>query len=72
MNLCPANGGDTFAKFNGNDGTYDASVYTFYQDNMQSCTTTEPAIDLTATQFLMWSWREAKRPVSSVDGSYRH
>jgi endoglucanase len=30
-----------------------------FQDNMQSYSTTEPAIDLTATSFLMWSWRMA-------------
>ena len=28
-----------------------------YEDNVQSYSTTEPAIDLTATSFLMWSWR---------------
>jgi endoglucanase len=26
---------------------------------VQSYSTTEPAIDLTATSFLMWSWRMA-------------
>ncbi len=31
------------------------------QDNMQSYSTTEPGIDLTATSFLMWSWRMALR-----------
>ncbi|MGC2636628.1 MAG: glycoside hydrolase family 9 protein [Acidobacteriaceae bacterium] len=69
MNLCPANGGNKFAKFNGNDGAYDPSVYTYYKDNMQSYTTTEPAIDLTATSFLMWSWRHAQRPAFSLNGS---
>jgi endoglucanase len=59
MIACPANGIDTFAEFNGNDGPYDPSQYTYYQDNMQSYTTTEPAVDLTATSFLMWSWRLA-------------
>ena len=62
MNLCPANGGNPFAKFDGNDGAFDPSVYTYYKDNMQSYTTTEPAIDLTATSFLMWSWRMAGHP----------
>lgn len=70
MKLCPANGVDTFAKFNGNDGAYDPSVHTYYQDNMQSYTTTEPAIDLTATSFLMWSWRQAKHPAFAVHGGY--
>jgi endoglucanase len=61
MILCPANGVDTFAQFNGNDGTYNAGAVAVYQDNMQSYSTTEPAIDLTATSFLMWSWRIAGR-----------
>jgi endoglucanase len=62
MILCPANGSDPFKKFNGNPGTYDASQVAVYQDNVQSYSTTEPAIDLTATSFLMWSWRMAQRP----------
>jgi endoglucanase len=61
MILCPANGVDTFAQFNGNDGAYNAGTGAVYQDNMQSYSTTEPAIDLTATSFLMWSWRIAGR-----------
>jgi endoglucanase len=59
MILCPENGADTFAKFNGNDGAFDPSQVSVYRDNMQSYSTTEPAIDLTATSFLMWSWRLA-------------
>jgi endoglucanase len=62
MILCPANGVDTFAIFNGNDGEYNPSQVTVYQDNMQSYSTTEPAIDLTSTSFLMWSWRMAGQP----------
>jgi endoglucanase len=62
MILCPANGVDTFAIFNGNDGKYDPSQLTVYKDNMQSFSTTEPAIDLTSTSFLMWSWRMAGHP----------
>jgi len=62
MVLCPANGADTFRKFNGNDGPFDASQRAVYRDNMQSFTTTEPGIDLTATSFLMWSWRMAGQP----------
>ena len=62
MVLCPANGVDTFRKFNGNDGAFDASQVAVYQDNMQSYSTTEPAIDLTSTSFLMWSWRLAGHP----------
>ena len=62
MIVCPANGVDTFKKFNGNAGAYDASQATLYQDNVQSYSTTEPGIDLTATSFLMWSWRLAQQP----------
>jgi endoglucanase len=53
MNLCPANGGDAFKKFNGNGA--------LFKDNVQSYSTTEPGIDLTATSFLMWSWRLAQQ-----------
>ncbi len=62
MILCPANGVDTFKKFNGNDGAYNASQVAVYRDNVQSYSTTEPAIDLTSTSFLMWSWRMAGHP----------
>jgi len=62
MILCPANGVETFRKFNGNAGAFDASQVAVYRDNMQSYSTTEPAIDLTATSFLMWSWRLAQHP----------
>jgi len=62
MILCPANGVDHFRVFNGNDGAYDPSAVAVYRDNMQSYSTTEPAIDLTATSFLMWSWRLARHP----------
>jgi endoglucanase len=61
MVLCPANGVDTFARFNGNDGAYDPAQTAYFQDNVQSYSTTEPGIDLTATSFLMWSWRLARR-----------
>ncbi|HTT63538.1 MAG TPA: glycoside hydrolase family 9 protein [Bryobacteraceae bacterium] len=63
MKLCPADGSNPFLMFNGNDGPYDASQKAVYRDNVQSYTTTEPAIDLTATSFLMWSWRLTERPV---------
>lgn len=62
MNLCPADGVDTFKKFNGNDGAFEPSSKAVYRDNMQSYSTTEPAIDLTSTSFLMWSWRLAQHP----------
>jgi endoglucanase len=64
---CPANGGNTFKIFNGNDGPYNSSPYTVYKDNVQSYTTTEPAIDLTATSFLIWSWRMAGRPTDKLE-----
>jgi endoglucanase len=62
MILCPANGKDTFKKFNGNDGAFNRSQVAVYRDNVQSYSTTEPAVDLTATSFLMWSWRLAGHP----------
>jgi endoglucanase len=62
MTLCPANGVDTFKQFNGNAGAFDASQRAVYRDNTQSYSTTEPGIDLTATSFLMWSWRLAQHP----------
>jgi len=63
MNLCPADGVDTFRKFNGNDGSFGTAQVAIYRDNMQSYSTTEPAIDLTSTSFLMWSWRMAQHPI---------
>jgi endoglucanase len=48
MVSCPPNGVDQFAAFNGNGAVY--------QDNVQSYSTVEPAIDLTASSFLAFSW----------------
>jgi endoglucanase len=62
MNRCPQGGVDTFKIFNGNSGKFDPSQVAVYKDNVQSFSTTEPGIDLTATSFLMWSWRLAGRP----------
>ncbi len=62
MILCPTDDSDVFKKFNGSDGTFDPSQLALYQDNVQSYSTTEPAIDLTATSFLMWSWRLKQHP----------
>ncbi len=67
MLACPADGVDKFAKFNGNDGPYNPSATSVYQDNVQSYSTTEPAIDLTASSFLMWSWRMAGHPAAYSD-----
>jgi endoglucanase len=54
MVACPPNGVDTFATFNGNGAVY--------QDNVQSYSTVEPAIDLTASSFLGFSWLVAGAP----------
>jgi endoglucanase len=62
MILCPANGEDTFAIFNGNDGAYNSANIAVYRDNVQSYSTTEPAIDLTSTSFLMFAWRLGGTP----------
>jgi endoglucanase len=47
MNLCPADGVDTFAQFNGHHAEW--------KDDMQSFSNTEPAVDLTATSPLAFA-----------------
>jgi endoglucanase len=47
MIACPTNGTDTYAQFNGTQAEF--------QDNMQSYSNTEPAIDLTATSPLAFA-----------------
>ncbi len=54
MVACPPNGVDQFKQFNGNGAVY--------KDNVQSYSTVEPAIDLTATSFLAFSWGIAGAP----------
>ncbi len=54
MVACPPNGVDVFAKFNGNGAVY--------QDNVQSYSTVEPAIDLSASSFLAFAWQVAGAP----------
>jgi len=54
MVACPPNAVDQFAQFNGNGAVY--------RDNVQSYSTVEPAIDLTATSFLAFSWVIAGAP----------
>jgi endoglucanase len=54
MLVCPPGGGDAYKKFNGNGAVH--------KDNVQSFSTDEPAIDLTATSFLMYAWRIAGAP----------
>ncbi len=53
MIACPPNGVDTFAQFNSN---------AVYKDFVQSYSTVEPAIDLTASSFLAFSWQVAGAP----------
>jgi len=54
MVACPPSGGDVFAQFNNRSAVY--------QDNVQSYSTVEPAIDLTASSFLAFSWQMAGAP----------
>jgi endoglucanase len=54
MVACPPNGVDQFAQFN--------SSTAVYKDNVQSYSTVEPAIDLTASSFLAFSWQLAGAP----------
>jgi hypothetical protein len=49
MRTCPANGVDTFAQFNG--------ATAVYQDNVQSWSTDEPALDLTAATPMAFAWQ---------------
>jgi endoglucanase len=62
MRRCPPGGRDAYAIFNGNDGRFDRSDTAVYRDNVESYTTTEPAIDLTASSLLMFAWRQAGHP----------
>jgi endoglucanase len=50
MRPCPAHSGNAFARFDNS---------AVYKDNVQSYTTTEPAIDLTASSMLAFSWQIA-------------
>jgi endoglucanase len=49
MRPCPPQGGDRFAAFN--------SATAVYQDNVQSWSTVEPALDLTASSPLAFAWQ---------------
>jgi endoglucanase len=51
MRTCPVNGVDQYAQFNGSGSTF--------QDNVQSWSTDEPALDLTATSPLAFAWQIA-------------
>jgi endoglucanase len=50
MRECPGGGGNQFARFDNK---------AVYKDNVQSYTTVEPAIDLTASSMLAFSWQIA-------------
>ncbi|MBV8084932.1 MAG: glycoside hydrolase family 9 protein [Chloroflexi bacterium] len=54
MKACPPNGSDRFAQFN--------SATAVYQDNVQSWSTVEPALDLTVASPLAFSWQIAAAP----------
>jgi endoglucanase len=54
MLTCPAGGGDRFSQFN--------NATAVFQDNVQSYSTVEPAIDLTAGSILAFAWRMSGRP----------
>jgi endoglucanase len=56
MLACPPNGVDVFAQFNGK---------AVYKDFVQSYSTVEPAIDLTASSFLAFSWQMAGAPAGT-------
>jgi len=73
MNPCPIGSSgtapDTYAIFNGVDGTTKSTRQAVFRDNVQAYSTTEPAIDLTSTSYLMFSWRIAGAPaVTSLTG----
>jgi len=53
MVACPPNGVDVFAQFNSK---------AVYKDFVQSYSTVEPAIDLTASSFLAFAWQMAGAP----------
>ncbi len=58
MRACPVGGGNAFKVFNG--------ARAKYEDNVQAFTNTEPAIDLTASSMLAFSWQ--MRPASPLAG----
>ena len=57
MRTCPANGVDTFAQFNGTTAVF--------QDNVQSWSTDEPALDLGATAPMAFAWQIDNEPSAS-------
>jgi hypothetical protein len=65
MITCPVDGVDVFAPFNGNNVNGNDAVY---QDNVQSFSTVEPAIDLTASSPLAFAWLIARHPAEMRRG----
>ena len=57
MVACPPDHENPFAAFNGNGA--------IYEDNVQSYSTVEPAIDLTASSFLGFAWEIAGKPAGN-------
>ena len=55
MRTCPADGVDRFARFNGTTAVY--------QDNVQSWSTDEPALDLTAATPMAFAWQMDDDPL---------
>jgi endoglucanase len=51
MRACPPDGSDVFARFNGHGAKY--------RDNVESFSTVEPAIDLSASSPLAFAWQAA-------------
>ena len=56
MRLCPADGSDRFGEFDGSRAKF--------KDDVQSFSTVEPAVDLTAASPLAFAWLSV--PVSST------
>jgi len=54
MMRCPVDGVNVYKKFDANG--------VLYKDSVQTYTTNEPAIDLSASSFLMYAWRLAGAP----------
>lgn len=61
MITCPVDGVDVFAPFNGDNVNGNTALF---QDNVQSFSTVEPAIDLTASSPLAFSWLIAGHPAA--------
>ena len=60
MRACPADGVDRFASFDGKSARF--------VDNVESFSTTEPAVDLTATSPLAFAWQMHGTPPPDSDG----